>query len=367
MIKYLSPRFAVISCVVLIFPLVLAGQGLGKSVAKRAVLNFPDCNSVGNSFTFALAGDSRGHYKQVNKDVLGPVMDNIQKQVNSAFTVFVGDLIHGSYLDSGLVARAMAQWQDVISTHYSGAVVTIPGNHDAKTKKSQELYKKFFGTAVPQNGPEDEKGLTYYFDFKGCRFVMLDTNVHGDSGKVRHIDWLEKVLKSAREQGNNHILVFGHVPAWPVIGGSKEGGEDGEKAGMEGTDKFWELLKTYGVSAYFCGHEHVYARAKVTGVWQVIAGGAGAPLTMMRKDYKDATAAIRSRTNHPGAKTYNVSLAAADDPHIPSDKASHLFGDSIYNYVMVDVSPAKIRVRMYGAKQNDSPMKFELMDQFDIR
>ena len=42
----------------------------------------------------------------------------------------------------------------------------------------------------------------------------------------------------------------------------------------EARDAFWQVLSDYGVSAYFCGHEHVYDHWFGGGVHQIITGGA---------------------------------------------------------------------------------------------
>ncbi|MGZ3633615.1 MAG: hypothetical protein ACXU9U_01460 [Parachlamydiaceae bacterium] len=43
-------------------------------------------------------------------------------------------------------------------------------------------------------------------------------------------------------------------------------------------DLFWRILMKHKVTAYFCAQEHLYDRTNRQGVWQIISGGAGAPL-----------------------------------------------------------------------------------------
>src|SRR5206468_554942 len=51
--------------------------------------------------------------------------------------------------------------------------------------------------------------------------------------------------------------------------------------------KLFDLCRRHHVTAFFAGHEHLYARAWVRfpeggGFWQVTAGGAGAPLHFVK-------------------------------------------------------------------------------------
>ena len=63
----------------------------------------------------------------------------------------------------------------------------------------------------------------------------------------------------------------------------------GKPAGLdkypEARDAFWETLQKNNVTAYICSHQHLYNSSKHGGVWQIISGGAGAPL---KKNYDDA-------------------------------------------------------------------------------
>ena len=45
-------------------------------------------------------------------------------------------------------------------------------------------------------------------------------------------------------------------------------------------DELWSIFKKYKVSAYICGHEHLYNRAIYKGVYQIITGGGGAPIAI---------------------------------------------------------------------------------------
>jgi hypothetical protein len=69
-------------------------------------------------------------------------------------------------------------------------------------------------------------------------------------------------------------------------------------------DRFWNILKTNGVAAYFTGHEHNTQVQEVEGVWHVIAGGLTEklyPLNGAPEDKKTNTILYDGRLQNPRA------------------------------------------------------------------
>lgn len=148
------------------------------------------------------------------------------------------------------------------------------------------------------NGPQHEKGFTYSFDYKDVHFAALKTehwNPHQDDDNMPKsrclncLEWLEEDLKAAKERGVKHIFVYGHQPAFPVSDHIRDSLPQAQyilnnpdkpenRRFLEMRDRFWKLLKKHNVTAYITGHEHLYARQSVQGVFQILTGGAGAPL-----------------------------------------------------------------------------------------
>jgi len=89
--------------------------------------------------------------------------------------------------------------------------------------------------------------------------------------------WIEEDLKSARKRGIKNIFVFGHHPIFP-ISKRPEYVSENIKDMMKRRKRLWSLFKKYRVKACFFGHEHNYSRTLIDGIWQIITGGAGAPL-----------------------------------------------------------------------------------------
>jgi len=84
--------------------------------------------------------------------------------------------------------------------------------------------------------------------------------------------WLKDTLEKASKT-HKYIFVIGHEPAFPTTSAFV-----GERILRE-RDAFWQILGDNGVIAYFASHERLYDRSYRRGEWQVISGGAGAPIT----------------------------------------------------------------------------------------
>lgn len=128
-------------------------------------------------------------------------------------------------------------------------------------------------------------GTIYGFDYRGVRFVFLDTyeqgyyedsyagvwDRHGEyhDAARSQLDWLEQTLiRSPRPRA---VFVFGHValrapcynssppdPRWPCDGPSPPGWS--EHNSRFHTDALLERLTAHRVTAYFHGHDHVPSR-----------------------------------------------------------------------------------------------------------
>ena len=71
------------------------------------------------------------------------------------------------------------------------------------------------------------------------------------------------------------MFVFGHSPAYYVVNDTKENGFSID-AHPQQRDIFWKSMVDNNVSAYFCGHAHLYVRGENQGVLQIVSGNAGA-------------------------------------------------------------------------------------------
>jgi hypothetical protein len=158
----------------------------------------------------------------------------------------------------------------------------LVGNHESVGLDAVTIFKDHFG--ITNEAPLDSAQLAYTVELGKALFIILATDYYSrDENKlIEHTlspgqkKWLEKTLTDKSPQFSS-LFVIGHEPAFTVLGGAK-----GRPVGLDqfpdARDEFWAVLKKYGVKAYICSHEHLYRTSKHDGVWQIISGGAGAPL-----------------------------------------------------------------------------------------
>ena len=159
-------------------------------------------------------------------------------------------------------------------------VYVVRGNHENGSERLLEAYLGTVAQGMPGNGPPGEVCLTYAFSFGGARFIGLDEYApHDGQTETVDQDWLDGTLNATTEPIR---FVFGHAPAWSV-----DADEDDLSSHPAERDAFWTSLADHCVTAYLCGHEHLYARGEARGVTQVIVGTGGAPASAFKPSAAD--------------------------------------------------------------------------------
>lgn len=348
-------------------------------------------------FDFAAMSDSRGMYNGVNKPVLEDLITHmLEKNKNIKFLLFPGDMIDGDKNNPEKIRGQLQTWKKIMEPVYNSQmewpyVWTVPGNHEIQNKNAENIYRLFFPD-VYSNGPEDEKGLSYYFIYKNTLFIGIDTNrwYYGDVENpsddrtdwryIKHLDWLEKVLKEGKDKKAKHIFVFGHEPAFPTGGhlrdslpnlGNFKGSYEWH---LQQRDLFWELLSKYKVDAYICGHEHSYSRQKISGVYQIISGGAGAHLYYFnaRYGYNPKPKPILQEMTYNEALPYYKILNYQHGQKDNCQASADFLGKRAFHYIIFKVKNDKIIVNVWGEETGESvPMEIKnknlkLLDEFII-
>jgi len=260
--------------------------------------------------------DSRGEWRNPHPDsalngVNVVVLNKLARaayEKDAHFIVFVGDLISGYTRDISSIYLQYRTWKEAVAgVNAYIPIYEVVGNHDssaphAKRKPGKEdvfaedIWRIVF--TLPENGPTNHPALptylenVYSFNYAGCRFIILNSNYYDLKGATpqdrfaRTIDeiqrdWLQLDLEE-NKNARFHFVFF-HEPAYPCgghLGSSLDHLPDVRDAVMS-------ILDKYRVDAFYCGHEHNYSRLLVNkrvnpnlkgGVWQIITGGAGAPL-----------------------------------------------------------------------------------------
>jgi 3',5'-cyclic AMP phosphodiesterase CpdA len=238
------------------------------SLLLTALLLLWATSALAAPFSFVAIGDSRGDKaaEPINTAVLSQIVSKVLAlQPRPAFVLVTGDLVLGERVGTMSrevsLARELRAWQTVMAplTAAGIRVHCVPGNHEIWGSYAHERER-----ACRQVLGE----LQYSFRHEGSWFVGLNTDRPGKR-RTPDLAWLEVQLLAARAAGAEHIFVFGHEPALGITGRDDM---------LRDAAAFWKLLVRHGVDAYICGHEHIYGRASRSGVYQVITGGAGAPL-----------------------------------------------------------------------------------------
>jgi Icc protein len=185
--------------------------------------------------------------------------------------ILVGDIIN-----AGTTAPVVReQWNNVnkaIAALAPGTILPTVGNHETNGIAGVLPYFNEAFPALPDNGPGKYKGITYSYDAGSVHFVSLTseypTRFHyvGDQ-----LDWLEADLKANKQP---YTFVFSHDPAYPVgphTGSSLD-------AYPKDRDRLWKIMQTYKVTAYICGHEHLYNRSQQGGLTQLVIGTSGSAI-----------------------------------------------------------------------------------------
>ncbi len=264
----------------------------------------------------AIFGDSRGELGEpsgLNEDILGKLLKLIQiQEVKAVFST--GDMVLGigkknhetpspenlmapapekdiygnrwakkGYVYSTEIFRKQLQAFSQLYKEKLGNTPFYPliGYDEALGPDSLLIFKDHFGL---KNVQIIDHYLVYSVTIGNASFIMLSTNYY-DMGQKKikeHVlsipvlEWLSRELKE-KAKTSPFLFVLGHEPAFSTTAPS------GDYRGLDQEpflrDVFWHLLQDNGVLAYICSDEHLYDRTDRQGVWQIISGGGGAPLT----------------------------------------------------------------------------------------
>ncbi|MFA6317278.1 MAG: metallophosphoesterase [Elusimicrobiota bacterium] len=345
--------------------------------AALVLLLAPPCPALAASastasaqgFRFVGFSDSRGRDRGVNDAVLSLLAAHIKDASGAELVVFPGDMVSGGGASFLGIRDQLAHWREVMEPLYNderffGArVYPGLGNHEVWGTDGEKAFLEVF-PKLPGNGPKGSEGLAYSFDRGTVHFVMLDTTGSGPGGKQGAaglpLDWLRSDLKAARERGAEHVFVFGHDPAFPVAShvagslpqlGRKRLFRGYDLSGVKARDAFWKLLAEFKVAAYVCGHEHLNAIESIDGVFQVVAGAAGAPLYrpnpcggaeagLVGKDLEDfeKRSPYYDLLGYPSGKGGNCQ--ASPD----------FWGASVFGYFLFEVAGGSVTVQLWGVE-----------------
>jgi Icc protein len=236
------------------------------------VTPMPTATPAPQPWRFVVLGDTRTSGLKP-PDVTYVIIEHAA-QAKPALTLAVGDMI--SALDTQAEVRQQWQyWREAVAPLAPSQadsepwLLVTPGNHDVQGHSwATDLLVEAF-PELPSNGPAGLGRRAYAVDYRGMRFISLDS----EGGEIHllndtQLDWLEGQL---RDNPNRYTIVFSHDPAYPVgphIGSSLD-------VFPKARDRLWQMLRDYKATAYIAGHEHLYNHQQIAGVHQIIAGTSG--------------------------------------------------------------------------------------------
>ncbi len=206
-------------------------------------------STTGQKFSFAILGD-----KTSGGEGKWPIFDRAVDALNLLkpdFVITVGDQIPGH-----MQARATwdAEWAEYLehARRIEAPLFLIPGNHDIANFECYQFWKEDFGP-------------TYYaFDYKGCFFLVLNTEEERFDGRgpVWNAMMAFAEAELARHQDARHTFVFLHKPMW-------------DDPRYEGD---WKRLRNaFGSRPHtvVAGHEHYLMTERCDGNLYVIQNATG--------------------------------------------------------------------------------------------
>ena len=230
------------------------------------------------------------------------------------------------------------EWNQAGGYNYA-IVPQVPatGNHEyVDTVKADGTESRRLGPywpaqfALPSNGADPVRATTYYIDYQGVRFIILDGTAAIDLGSMQaQTDWLDKTLASSKADWN--VVLF-HQPVFTC---ARPNDTPAIKAAWK------PVFEARKVDLVLQGHDHCYSR---------LTAEAG----------REASAKARADGSIQGP-VYLVSVTGSkmyrlnDRTPWQPDKVA----EATELYQIVDVEPKRLKFRTFTASG-------KLYDGFDL-
>ena len=305
--------FTLTLCLIMILAVSLCGctSPSPAAVHTTPVTAGPTTPTVSGDWKFVVFADSPDPEGNTTTGV-SPALIPIAKAIAAEkpdLTLYMGDLVNGWELThaspmAGNYTGQFENWMKYVTpihnyTDGTGIpLYVIRGNHeDGPNQTVAPLLNSYLATAaagMPANGPPGEEKLTYSFTHKGAKFVMNDNYIeHNGLKETVNQSWVTGQLT---QDTRPFMFVFGHSPAYAVVlDDTKENGYSIDIHPLL-RDIFWKSMVDNNVSAYFCGHAHLYFRGENQGVLQIVSGNAGAHAKAFDPVNVDPALTLRSPT-----------------------------------------------------------------------
>lgn len=279
-------------------------------------------------FRFLYFGDTQNNILPIASRV---IRQAFYSTAAPALALHAGDLV--DQRNEKAADDAWGEWNAAGSYNYA-IVPQIPaaGNHEYMEKRSPGGAEKgsigpWFGAnfALPDNGAETVKSTTYFTDYQGVRFVVLDGTAATEKGALKpQIEWLERVLSQSPSRWK--VVMF-HQPLFMC---ARPTDLTEWKAALQ------PVLEKYDVDLALSGHDHCYSRISNPGSKQAGSKPLKGPVYMI---------------SVTGSKMYGLNTrVAAETDRVAEDTEF---------YQVISVEADKLRVEAHTATGR-------LYDSFEI-
>jgi hypothetical protein len=200
-------------------------------------------------FSFLYVGDAQNDILSLWSRV---IREGFRTAPDARFIIHAGDLVNDGNADW--------QWGEWFRAggfiHAMTASVPAAGNHEYRPSSAADATANKSSLSVfwrpqftlPANGMEGLEESTYWFDYEGARIVVLDSNRE----REKQVAWLRSVLSNNPQPWT--IVTFHH----PIFSAARE-------RDNKDLRELWKpVLDEFGVDLVLQGHDHTYARGRMT-------------------------------------------------------------------------------------------------------
>ncbi len=230
-------------------------------------------------------------------DAVNWFLDQVGKE-SPEFVLVTGDLVNGHWYDGPKCIEHMGatyygNWIRRMNSHQLKYYVAV-GDHelgdDPWPEEKMDLiphFERVFAAnlKMPQNGPENKKGLAYWVRHQNVLLITVETfeEIDGEmqvtvSGK--QLEWLRETFGANKDA--DFIIVQGHAP---VIGKPAARSSSMLMVKDSSDSDLWKVMKEGGVDLYLCGEFHAVTIDEQDGIWQVVHGSSWGREIVNTQDY----------------------------------------------------------------------------------
>lgn len=319
-VNYFSVKFTDLE------PNTLYGYRVGNGDYWSEWIQFKTASDQPEKFSFLYVGDAQNYILELWSRL---IRQGYKMAPDASFIIHAGDLVNRAHNES--------EWTEWFEAggwiHRTLPSIPIPGNHEYRPLKEgiaqRELAIQWNPQfTLPENGPEGLKETVYYTDYQGVRIIALNTNKSID----KQLPWLENILKN---NPNKWTVVTYHHPLYSA---------SADRDNAELRNKLKPIFDKYKVDLSLQGHDHSYARGRVTPLEENIVDG------MNRRDVTGTVYVV----SVSGGKMYNLS-DGWDDLGAKRDRGA----ENTQLFQLITVDGDKLSYQSYTATG-------ELYDAFDL-